>query len=166
MTLPLFTIGYEGRSIGQFIDSLQSAWVGLLIDVREAPISRKPGFSKSALSAALGEAGIDYLHLRALGCPRPIRDRHREDGDWARYTADFLAHLEQQQPALDQLIDCANDRSTALLCFESDFNRCHRTYVARAAARRSGAEVLHITASGILPDAQSSRISPSSSPSQ
>lgn len=166
MTRPLFTIGYEGRDLAQFIHSLLGADIALVADVREAPISRKRGFAKSALAAALKEAGIGYVHVRALGCPKPIRDRYRADGDWARYTEAFLAHLEQQGSALDLVIQSANEQCTALLCFESDFNHCHRTYVARAAAQRSGAQVLHITAGGIFPDAQSTRISPSSSPSQ
>lgn len=148
----MYTIGYEGQNLGSFIDQLQTTGVQLIADVREAPISRKPGFAKTALSAALKEAGIGYVHLRSLGCPKPIRDRYRQEGDWDRYTHDFLAHLRKQHASLDMLIESANQQQTALLCFEADFNRCHRTYVARAAASGSGAEVLHITAAGVVPD--------------
>jgi uncharacterized protein (DUF488 family) len=144
----VFTASYEGRSLENFLADLQAQGVRLLADVREAPISRKPGFSKSALAAALEDVGIDYRHIRALGCPKPIRDAYREDGDWVRYTKAYMKHLRQQQPAVEELAALCDAAPTALLCYEADFNRCHRTYVARAVAERSGARVCHITASG------------------
>jgi uncharacterized protein (DUF488 family) len=146
----VFTAGYEGRSLEEFIAALRHEGVTLLADVREAPISRKRGFSKSALAQALSQCDIDYQHHRALGCPKPIRDRHKEDGDWARYTRDFMEHLGSQQPALDALAAVVKSRPTALMCYEADFNRCHRTYVARAMAQRTGAMVRHITHSGAV----------------
>ncbi|MDQ2641360.1 MAG: DUF488 domain-containing protein [Pseudomonadota bacterium] len=152
---PLYTIGYEGQSLDSFIGQLQAAGVQQVADVRQTPISRKPGFAKTPLSTALKEAGISYVHLRALGCPKGIRDRYRQERDWDRYTQDFLAHLGKQAASLDLLIESANQQQTAVLCFETDFNRCHRTYVARAAGHASGARVLHITAAGIFPDAPS-----------
>jgi uncharacterized protein (DUF488 family) len=148
----LFTAGYEGRSLGDFLTALNASGVRLLADVREAPISRKRGFSKSALAAALHDAGIDYLHIRALGCPKPIRDAYRHDGDWARYTRDYLKHLQQQQGAVMQLAGLADAQPTALLCYEADFKRCHRTYVACAVAAQSGARICHITAAGLIND--------------
>lgn len=154
--MTIYTISYEGRSLQQFITDLQSAGVRLLADVRENPFSRKPGFSKTPLATALREAGIAYRHLRPLGCPKPIRDLYRQDGDWARYTRGFMAHLEQQQPELQELVALATAQSTALLCYEADFNRCHRTYVARAAADMAGATVCHITAAGLVPDTSAS----------
>lgn len=151
-SLPIFTIGYEGRSLDDFLRDLGTHGIRLLADVREAPISRKRGFAKSGLAAALRDKGIDYQHIRALGCPKPIRDAWRADHDWQRYTRDFLAHLHQQQPALAALAASAAARPTALLCYEADFDRCHRTYVARAMAASHRTSVLHITASGLVPD--------------
>ncbi len=148
----VFTAGYEGRSLEGFLTDLGAHGVRLLADVREAPISRKPGFSKSALAQALQHAGIDYRHIRALGCPRPIRDAYKQDGDWARYTRAFMKHLEAQQPAVDELAKLCEDQPTALLCYEADFNRCHRTYVAREVARQSGVQICHITVAGLIND--------------
>jgi uncharacterized protein (DUF488 family) len=150
--MTVFTIGYEGRVLDEFIADLQAHGVQLLADVREAPISRKRGFAKSALSLALREAGIDYTHIRALGCPRPIRDQHREDHDWERYTRAYLQHLDDQRPAVDELAALTQAQPTALMCFEADFNRCHRTYVARAIAARTADPVQHITAAGVVSD--------------
>ena len=75
----IFTIGYEGATVGEFLAALQDAGVERVIDVRALPLSRRPGFSKSPLGAALEEAGIDYVHLKALGTP-PMAERRRGQG--------------------------------------------------------------------------------------
>ncbi len=81
LMIELMTIGYEGLTVAGFLDLLRRCRVSRLVDVRELPISRKPGFAKAALSAAIEARGIRYEHLVALGCPREIRHRYREDGD-------------------------------------------------------------------------------------
>ena len=73
----IFTIGYEATTMGDFIAALQEAGVERVIDVRALPLSRRPGFSKSPLKAALVEAGIDYVHLKALGTPSEGRSAAR-----------------------------------------------------------------------------------------
>ncbi len=73
----IFTIGYEGATVAALLAALTQAGVERLIDVRALPVSRRPGFSKTPLSAALAEAGIDYVHLRALGTPGPCRPSRR-----------------------------------------------------------------------------------------
>ena len=65
----IFTIGYEGATVGEFVDALQKAGVERVIDIRALPLSRRPGFSKTPLRGALAEAGIEYVHLKALGTP-------------------------------------------------------------------------------------------------
>jgi len=143
--MTIFTVGYEGRSLEDFLADLNAQGIEHVADVREAPISRKKGFSKAALSEALNATGIAYTHIRALGCPKPIRDAYKEDGDWARYTQAFMQHLRQQQAAIEQLAQTAGTQPTALLCYEADFNTCHRTYVAEAVAVKTGSSVCHIT---------------------
>ncbi len=154
--MTIFTASYEGRSLEDFLADLRSRGVRCVADVREAPISRKRGFSKSALSEALNTIGIAYLHFRALGCPKAIRDTYRDDGDWTRYTQAYMKHLRQQQSALEELATVTDAQPTALLCYEADFNRCHRTYVARAVAQHSGSTVCHITTSGLVKEAAGS----------
>jgi uncharacterized protein (DUF488 family) len=149
----LFTIGYEGRSLPQFLEDLGKAGVRQLVDVREAPISRKRGFSKYDLAEALDSTGISYRHIRALGCPKTIRDRFKLDGDWSRYTQEFMAHLAHQQPGLEELRALVVSGPTAVVCYEADFNHCHRTYVARSVAHPTGARICHITPAGLIDDA-------------
>ena len=137
----IHTAGYEGQTIDEFLARLHGSGIELVADVRELPLSRKRGFSKTALAAALAREGIDYLHVRALGCPKAIRDRYRRDHDWARYTDAFLDHLGRHEEAVTALAREAAGRRTVCLCFEADPARCHRTYVANAVAGRLGGTV-------------------------
>ena len=70
----LFTLGYEKRSIDEFVELLCEAGVTVLVDVRETAWSHKPGFSKTALGAALAVAGIAYAHAPFAGNPKSLRD--------------------------------------------------------------------------------------------
>ncbi len=140
----LYTIGYEALALSDFLGRLQHAGVSIVVDVRDLPLSRKRGFSKTALSQAVHAASMGYLHIRSLGCPKDIRDRYRTDGDWAAYTTAFLKHLDEQAAAIEDLAALCQTKSAALLCYEADAERCHRTYVARAVAAKLDGDVLHI----------------------
>jgi len=148
----LFTFGYEGLDIKNFIARLMAMKVRSVVDVRELPLSRKKGFSKTSFCEQLQQAGIAYLHAPALGCPKPIRDRYRADGDWQQYSCDFLAYLKTQRETLQELAKIAHATTACLVCFEADHTRCHRSYVARAAHRLGAPEVRHLTAKTAIPD--------------
>lgn len=132
--IELMTIGYEGLALPQFLEKLRRCRVTMLVDIRELPISRKPGFGKQALSAAVTGAGMKYEHIAQLGCPRDVRHDYRDDGDWEIYTRRFKAYLETQAEALERLQGWMEDERCCLLCFEEDFNFCHRSFVADRAA--------------------------------
>jgi uncharacterized protein (DUF488 family) len=149
----IFTFGYEGMSVDAFVRRLKAAGIETVVDVRANPLSRKPGFSKRALAAALDGAGMAYIHLPAMGCPKPVRDRYKRDADWAAYTRGFLAHLKREPEAVVEVAAIATRAPSCLVCFEADFNRCHRTYVARAAAEHAGFDVVHLTGRTELADA-------------
>lgn len=140
----LYTFGYEGLDIDAFIAKLRANGVQTIVDVRELPLSRKKGFSKTAFSVALSQAGIAYLHSPALGCPKPIRDRYRADQDWAAYTRDFLAYIDTQDAPVRELVKLSKGTTACLVCFEADYTMCHRTYVARAAARLGAPDTWHL----------------------
>jgi uncharacterized protein (DUF488 family) len=141
----MFTFGYEGLSLQLFIGRLKAEGVQTVVDVRANPLSRKPGFSKRAFAAALNAEEIGYFHTPTLGCPKAVRDRYKQDGDWTAYTRGFLAYLRSQPEALAALAGSATLSLSCLVCFEADFNRCHRTYVADAVAMLSGLAVMHLT---------------------
>lgn len=134
----IFTIGYEGVSQEELIYALNSNYIQTLVDVRYIPLSRKPGFSKGALSAAVEAEGIEYRHMKALGCPSVIRDQYREDGDWSSYSRKFLRYIATQADAVEELYELATTSNCCLLCFERDVNRCHRMYVADRLVGMSG----------------------------
>jgi uncharacterized protein (DUF488 family) len=148
----IFTVGYEGLELEVFLRQLRRAGVRLVVDVRDMPLSRKRGFSKTALAAALSAAGMGYLHVRSLGCPKAIRDKYRADRDWSAYTAAFIKHLRRQSQAVRELADLCEEQSASLLCYEADAGLCHRTYVARAVAAVTSAGVMHIGSAGVTPD--------------
>lgn len=133
----LTTIGYEGASLPAFLAALQAAGVTLLLDVRELPLSRRKGFSKTPLANAVSRIGIQYRHERALGVPRHLRRRLREDSDLERYFADFRQYLAAQERLLDQLARTLTGR-VALFCFERNPAQCHRSIVAAALGKRLG----------------------------
>jgi uncharacterized protein (DUF488 family) len=148
----LYTFGYEGLTIEAFIARLKEARVQLVVDVRELPLSRKKGFSKTAFREALAAAGIAYEHRPALGCPKPVRNRYKADGDWQTYTDGFHAHLALQTADIQDLALTTSAQTTCLVCFEADFGFCHRTYVARAAHEAGAPAVQHLAAKTVIAD--------------
>jgi uncharacterized protein (DUF488 family) len=152
MSPTLFTFGYEGLTIEAFIERLLTAEIKTIVDVRELPLSRKKGFSKNSFSAALSNHGIAYLHAPALGCPKPVRNQFKVDGNWRTYTRDFLAYITTQEAPIQELVKISRATTACLVCFEADFSMCHRTFVARAARQHGGSTVMHLTAKTVLPD--------------
>jgi len=141
----LHTIGYEGSSIDDFLTTLESIGVDLLIDVREVPISRKRGFSKLSLSERLAGIGIEYLHLKGLGDPKPGRIAARE-GRYADFRRIFGSHLKSKVAQVDiqRGIVAASNKLACLLCFERDHSQCHRSIVANEMAIRGGFQLIHL----------------------
>lgn len=141
----LHTIGYEGADLKDFIRTLEVAGVDCLVDIRELPVSRRRGFSKKALSAALAEHGIAYQHIKSLGDPKEGRDAMRS-GHVERFKDVFLRHLAsaEAQEGLRNLADIAAERSAALLCYERDHGLCHRSLVAHALAAMMPLKIVHI----------------------
>ena len=144
MTSRVFTIGYEQTTVSELMAALQAAGVELVVDVRELPLSRRPGFSKTALSGALQEAGIAYEHLKALGTPKEGRDAAKK-GDRVTLERVYAGRLElpEAQAAAAILLDRIDERPTALLCYEREPKDCHRTLLLEAiAAEREVVDLL------------------------
>jgi uncharacterized protein (DUF488 family) len=150
--MTLYTFGYEGLTLETFIARLVETGVKTVIDVRELPLSRKKGFSKRGFAQALHSAGVAYLHRPALGCPKPIRNLYRKTKDWAVYTRQFDDYLGSQSAAVLELARVSNTTPACLVCFEADYRYCHRSMVARAAARAGGPRVIHLTARTMIPE--------------
>ncbi len=141
----LATIGYEGTTIDTVLATLRDARVGLLIDVRAVARSRKPGFSKRQLAAALDQAGIGYAHLQGLGTPKPGRDAVRA-GHPERMEVIFREHMvsDRAQAELAQAKHLVRGAPACLLCFERDHTTCHRRLVAEMIVAETRQAVQHL----------------------
>lgn len=140
-----FTIGYEGASLRDFINTLAEAGVEHVLDVRELPQSRRPGFSKRALSEALEAASIGYSHCKQLGDPKHGREAARR-GDMDDFRMIFEAHLDlaASKNALVQAVNTVTRAPTALLCYERNPKDCHRSLVAKRLLALGSLHVQHL----------------------
>jgi uncharacterized protein (DUF488 family) len=147
---PLATIGYQSATPQSFRRALEDARIELLVDIRAVASSRRPGFSKTKLAASVADAGIDYLHLRALGTPADGRAAARS-GKHSEMRTIFLAHMStpDARAALDDLAQIIRTgRRVCLLCFEADPAHCHRNIVAAMLGEMIPLEITHL-----IPDA-------------
>lgn len=126
-----YTIGYEGRTLENFISRLQSFGIKQLVDVREKPISRKKGFSKNALRDRLESEGIHYIHMPELGSPSDIRHEYKAGGSEIRFFEMYREYVESNElPQIAILEGYVSDMPTAIMCFEQLHIHCHRKIIA------------------------------------
>jgi uncharacterized protein (DUF488 family) len=144
----LFTIGYEKAGQADVVAALAAAGVETLIDVRDRPQSRRAGFSKRQLQAAIEERGWRYVHLKALGTPPEGREANRTR-QWARFWRIVEARLAAPEAELDlqRAAEIARAAPSCLLCLEADWRICHRRRVAEILAARHGFAVHHLAPS-------------------
>lgn len=141
----VFTIGYEGATLADFIRTLGEAGVRHVLDVRELPQSRRPGFSKRSLSAALADAGIDYSHSKQLGDPKHGREAARR-GDMEEFRLIFEAHLDlpASKSALMDAAETVMQSPTVLMCYERNPKDCHRSLVAQRLLGLRSLQIQHL----------------------
>jgi uncharacterized protein (DUF488 family) len=120
-----FTIGYAGRTVVDFVRLLQEAGVQRVVDVRELPLSRRRGFSKTLLSRSLASGGIEYVHVRSAGNPF----RHMT-GDIDTCLASYGSYLDSRPDVVAEVERAINGSRAALLCAEADASQCHRSVIA------------------------------------
>jgi uncharacterized protein (DUF488 family) len=142
---PLFTIGYEKARLADVIAALKAAGVATLIDVRDRPQSRRPGFSKRQLAAGLEEAGIHYVGLKALGTPPEGREANRKR-QWETFwrIVDAKLATAEAEHALAEAAVIAAKTPSCLLCYEADPGICHRSRVADILAAGQGFDIRHL----------------------
>ncbi len=140
--MKLATIGYESDTQAAVIDKLKRAGVEVVADVRAVAASRRAGFSKTLLAASLKDAGIDYVHFRQLGTPKPGREAARK-GRVDEMRAIFEDHLAEPSAQLElaKATELAKDKKVALLCYEADACGCHRKIVAERICEALGCAV-------------------------
>ena len=141
----IWTIGYERASSDALLSALKAVGIQVLMDVRDLPLSRRAGFSKSTLRASLEAAGIEYVHLKGLGTPKEGRLAARR-GDMPLFWSIVEERMGTPEAEFDLLraAEIAGEKRSALLCFEADPHVCHRQRVADGLAGRFGFRIEHI----------------------
>ncbi len=126
----LYTIGYQGRKIDAFIRTLSENGITLLIDVREYPISRKAGFSKSSIARSCEEAGIKYEHIKEAGTPKAIRQKYLPSGNYQSALNAYGKYISEKSEVIGNIYENVVNNNACLMCFEGDPEMCHRSVLA------------------------------------
>jgi uncharacterized protein (DUF488 family) len=146
----IWTVGHSTRSAEEFVEILKAHQIATLVDVRSFPGSRRyPHFNKGELSSSLESRGILYLHAPELGGrrkPSPISKNTAWRNVSFRAYADHMASAEFQE-GIENLLELAREKRTAVMCAEALWWRCHRSLIADF-LKANGVEVFHIIDAG------------------
>ncbi len=130
----LFTIGYEGISLEEYLVRLLKNDVKVLVDVRNNPLSMKYGFSKSQLKKYCASLGIEYVHIPEVGIQSDQRQELNTQSDYdklfAVYRKNNLSKTTNSQNEILKLLK--QHKRIALTCFEANICQCHRKHLAEA----------------------------------
>lgn len=150
--LRIYTLGYEGLSLEDYILILKEHDIDLLIDVRENPSSKKVGFSEHQIrhrfqKELLRVPPIEYVGMKELGTPKKLRDKYQNDFDGLAKS--FKRLYEERKPYLEMLLARTRGKTPCLMCYEANPKKCHRSIVADELAEIHGdAEVIHLKKGG------------------
>lgn len=140
----IFTLGYEGRTLPEFLGLLVRERISAVIDIRHRAASRKRGFSKTPLTEALAKKKIAYSHLPQLGVPPETRHQYEREEDFGILRAYLQEPLERCDVLLLEIFEQFPVQNVCLLCFEEDFTCCHRSIIADHLERCHGFEIHHL----------------------
>ncbi len=130
----LFTIGYEGISLEEYLNRLLKNDIKILIDVRQNPLSMKYGFSKTLLKKYCESLGIKYLHFPEVGIHGSKRQELNNQSDYDKlftvYKKENLAKTKPTQKSIIKLLK--ENKRIALTCFEANISQCHRKPLAES----------------------------------
>jgi len=130
----LFTIGYEGISLEQYLNKLILNNVKMLCDVRKNSLSMKYGFSKSQLQKACENLDIKYIHIPDLGIDSDKRQSLNSQKDYDILFKEYeKTTLVSKKTTVHQVLEILeNNQRIALTCFEAHQCQCHRGTLAKA----------------------------------
>lgn len=140
----IYTLGYEGRTLEEFINLLSENKIELVIDVRAIPWSRKRGFSKKELEKALSESSINYISLTELGSAKDIREALKSGKiDFEEFAEKYRDYVKKREDLIEKLVEIASKKDSVILCYEKDWRRCHRSILAEILEEK-GFRVQHL----------------------
>lgn len=149
----LFTIGYEGISIDEYINKLLDNHIKIVVDVRANAYSGKFGFTKEVFSSILQRVEIEYIHIPELG----IESEKRRDAKVGVYKQnsmslfndesqnclfeDYKKFLPTRKKYVQKLLDILEGKkAVAITCFEKNHRDCHRSVLAEFC----GVDLVHL----------------------
>lgn len=128
----LYLMGYEHETLKGFLQRVQDEDITTVIDVREIPLSRKNGFSKTNLEKSLDKYGVKYYHYPQLGSPSSLRKTLKKDGDYLTFFKNYRKYIKKKKEVVNEVTQLVadNGKNSTLLCFEKHSDLCHRSIVA------------------------------------
>jgi len=140
----VYTIGYERRKVDEFVDELVRRGIERVADVRGNPVSRKKGFSSKSLEKILRERGIEYRLFSELGTPKRLRYKLKSGVlSFSEFALMYREYLKEREDKLRELEEYVSLNRSAVMCFERDWRKCHRSVIAEI-LERDGFKVVHI----------------------
>lgn len=133
-----YTTGYQEETSQSFIAKLTAVKISLLIDVRQNPFSFKKGFSRSQLESVCSESDINYVHIKELGTPTPLRNYLKATGDYIEFFSGYSNFLSEYGDLVEDLILLSKQTKVCILCFEKDYHMCHRQVISKRVQELSG----------------------------
>lgn len=124
----VYSIGYERRTLSEFIRVLKEQGVQRVADLRNSPYSRVQGFSARELARALTLEGIEYRNFIVLGAPRKLRERS-DTMSHDEFLAAYRQHFEKYAGDYELLKEFLGGDGGAIMCLERDSRECHRRVV-------------------------------------
>jgi uncharacterized protein (DUF488 family) len=139
MDMDIFTIGYEGLDQRVFLALLRHHNVSVVADVRHLPLSRKKGFSKTALNNTLKENKIEYLNFPELGTSKEMRNFLKTTGNYTSFFSEYKKEIQEKDDSVGAINEMVQSgEQVALLCFERDAQKCHRKILADVIKLKDG----------------------------
>lgn len=129
----LFTIGYEGISLEEYLNRLLKNDVKVLVDVRRNPLSMKYGFSKNQLIRYCENLGIQYMHFPEVGIHSDQRQTLNSQADYDKLFVSYKSELPKTISTQERILGLLKqNKRIALTCFEANICQCHRKHLADA----------------------------------
>jgi len=144
MDKTFYTIGYQEKSIDEFIGSILEHKINVVIDIRYNPNSRRKGFSKNKLANQLQSNNIIYTHLKELGTPPDVRKKAIEKNDHLIVINRWKKLIDNKINLLYNLNDEYSDATICFMCYEKDHMYCHRSVVGNTFGELTKHQIIHL----------------------
>ena len=143
--IAVYSAGYEGETIDHFFNKIIKNGIKNIIDIRNNPVSRKYGFSKSQLVNNCSGLGLSYYEFPELGIISDKRKKLKTFADYKSLLDDYeKIIIESQNSSIKKVENIIKNHPSVLICFEKDYNYCHRNRLAKIISNDTGLDIKHI----------------------